>query len=91
MNAVPHAIKGFMCPLHKKDMSTVCHKCPLWIQVKGTDPQTGQEVDQWNCSLAWLPKLLIENSQMSRQTGAAVESFRNEMVHLNQLALPKPV
>ena len=28
--------------------------------------------------------LLIENSQMSRQTGAAVESFRNEMVKANE-------
>ena len=27
--------------------------------------------------------LLIENSQQSRQTGAAVESFRNEMVDAN--------
>ena len=30
-----------------------------------------------------LPLLLIENSQQSRQTGAAVESFRNEMVTAN--------
>jgi hypothetical protein len=28
--------------------------------------------------------LLIENSGMSRQTGAAVESFRNEMVKSNE-------
>jgi hypothetical protein len=31
---------------------------------------------------------LIENSQMQRQTGAAVESFRNEMVQINSLTLP---
>jgi len=34
--------------------------------------------------MAWLPVLLIENAQMSRQTGAAVESFRNEMVRANE-------
>jgi hypothetical protein len=28
--------------------------------------------------------LLIENSQQQRQTGAAVESFRNEMVKANE-------
>jgi len=28
--------------------------------------------------------LLIENSQQQRQTGAAVESFRNEMVRANE-------
>ena len=26
----------------------------------------------------WMPFLLIENSQKQRETGAAVESFRNE-------------
>lgn len=31
--------------------------------------------------------LLIENSQMQRQTGAAVESFRNEMVKSNESTL----
>jgi hypothetical protein len=29
--------------------------------------------------------LLIENSQQQRQTGAAVESFRNEMVKANEV------
>jgi hypothetical protein len=28
--------------------------------------------------------LLVENSQQQRQTGAAVESFRNEMVQANE-------
>ena len=28
--------------------------------------------------------MLIENSQQQRQTGAAVESFRNEMVKANE-------
>jgi hypothetical protein len=28
--------------------------------------------------------LLIENSQQQRQTGSAVESFRNEMVKANE-------
>ena len=35
-------------------------------------------------AMAWMPVLLIENAQMSRQTGAAVESFRNEMVKANE-------
>jgi len=33
--------------------------------------------------MAWMPVLLIENAQQSRSTGAAVESFRNEMVEAN--------
>ena len=31
-----------------------------------------------------MPVLLIENSGQQRQTGAAVESFRNEMVKSNE-------
>jgi hypothetical protein len=34
--------------------------------------------------MAWTPMLLIENSKVNRETGAAVESFRNEMVKSNE-------
>ena len=43
----------------------------------GGEPQTGKEIDEWDCAVKWMPMLLIENSQQQRQTGAAVESFRN--------------
>jgi len=54
--------------------------CRFWIHVIGKNPQTGVETDNADCSFAWLPVLMIENSQRQRETGAAVESFRNEMV-----------
>lgn len=71
------------CPL---DSFNPCRQldCAWFIQVRGTNPNTGKEVDEWACSMAWLPMLLIENSQQQRQTGAAVESFRNEMVKANE-------
>lgn len=81
---IPHAEPGLVCPLHKKDMSLVCHKCPMWTLVRGKHPQSNEDVDQWNCSLAWLPMLLIETAQQSRQTGAAVEAFRNEVTRANE-------
>jgi hypothetical protein len=55
--------------------------------VRGTDPQGG-EVNRYDCSDAWIPMLLIENSQQQRQTGAAVESFRNTMVDMNGYVVP---
>jgi hypothetical protein len=72
------------CPL---DSFRPCRQldCAWFIQVRGTNPNTGKEVDEWACSMAWLPMLLIENSQQQRQTGAAVESFRNEMVKANEV------
>lgn len=53
--------------------------CPWYIKVQGKDPQSDQYIDEWRCSMAWLPMLMIEHSLFERQTGAAVESFRNEM------------
>jgi len=73
---------GNFCPLLKKDC--VGMQCAWFTQVRGTNPNTGQEVDEWACAIAWIPILTIENSQQQRQTGAAVESFRNEMVKANE-------
>jgi hypothetical protein len=80
MVQIPHADEGPTCPLHREPMSNVCHKCPWWTRVMGKDPQSEEIVDDWRCAIAWLPKLLIEGSQQMRQTGAAVESMRNELV-----------
>jgi hypothetical protein len=77
---IPHGDDDLNCPFSQKSMSAVCHKCPMWVQVRGKNPQSNEEIDQWNCSLALLPMLLIENAQQARQGAAATESFRNEMV-----------
>ena len=54
--------------------------------MQGFDTNTGNQVDEYQCAVAWMPLLLIENSGQQRQTGAAVESFRNEMVKANETA-----
>lgn len=81
----PQSESTYLCPFFKEKQEDVCHKCGFYTQVRGRNPQTGEEVDNWACSIEWLPMLLIENSQQSRQTGAAVESFRNEMVRANDV------
>lgn len=86
MAKIPRADEGLTCPFSQKDTSEVCHKCPMWVQVRGRHPQTGEEIDDWRCSFAWMPVLMIENSQQQCQTAAAVESFRNEMVKANEVA-----
>ena len=72
---------GNYCPLLKKDCIGL--QCSWFTQMRGTNPNTGADVDEYACAIAWLPVLLVENSQQQRQTGAAVESFRNEMVKGN--------
>ena len=61
-------------------------ECPKFIKISGQNPNDGQPVDRFGCVDSFIPMLLIENSQMQRQTGAAVESFRNEMVKANEAA-----
>ena len=72
------------CPM---DSFNPCRQteCGWFTQLRGTNPNTGEPIDEWGCAIAWLPILMIENSQQQRQTGAAVESFRNEMVQSNAL------
>lgn len=73
------------CPL---DNFNPCRQldCAWFMKIRGKDPQTDNEIEEWGCSMAWLPILMIENSQQQRQTGAAVESFRNEMVRANEMS-----
>ena len=68
------------CPLIKKPC--IKHECKWYIQVMGKDANTGQNINDFDCAIAWLPVLLIEGSQQTRQAGAAIESFRNEMVQI---------
>ncbi len=59
-------------------------RCQMWISVKGVDPQSNAIVDRYGCADAFVPMLLVEIAQQSRQTSAAVESFRNEVVKANE-------
>jgi hypothetical protein len=72
---------GSYCPLIKK--KCIEHKCAWYTQVRGLNPNTGAEVDEWGCAVYWMPIMSIEVAQKQYQTGAAVESFRNEVVKAN--------
>ncbi len=78
-----HGPDNCYCPLWRKKMSAVCHTCPWWVQLRGTNPNTGAEVDGWECSITAMPLLQIETAKQTRQAGAATESFRNEMVRIS--------
>jgi hypothetical protein len=73
---------GFAKPCRELALS-----CPKFVHIAGHNPNTGEPVSRYGCSDGFLPMLLIENAQQARQTGAAVESFRNEMVRLNEIGL----
>ena len=75
------------CPLGAKCEEIkdgAIHRCTWYTKLAGTNPNTGEQVDEHGCAIAWLPMLMIENSMQQRSTSAAVESFRNEMTTANQ-------
>ncbi len=78
---------GYFCPklsgvdLDGQLVTVPCqqHACMNYQMIEGLHPQTGETVAQWDCAYNWTNVLLIENAQQQRQTGAAVESFRNSI------------
>jgi hypothetical protein len=73
---------GNFCPLIKKDCIGL--QCNWYTQIRGKNPNTGDDIDHWGCAIAWLPTLLINTANETRQGAAATESFRNEMVRDNE-------
>lgn len=57
----------------------ITHQCQLWIHLVGLSPQTGQPVDEWNCSFAWGPLLQVEAANETRKCAASVDKVANEV------------
>lgn len=74
------------CPLNNFE---ACKRldCGWFTQIRGKNPNTGEDIDHFGCAVAWLPVLLIEGAKQSRDAGAAIESFRNAMVEANDRSL----
>ena len=76
------------CPLGAKCEEIkdgAIYRCAWYTKLAGTNPNTGEVMDEHGCAMSWIPMLLIENSMQQRSTSAAVESFRNETVNANQV------
>ena len=68
-----------LCP----DFKAPClkHGCIAWQHVVGLDPQTGKEIDMFDCAkYNWDHKLQIQVAQKINQVAACIESLRNEVV-----------
>lgn len=65
-----------------RDIVAKCD-CPKFVHVQARDP-AGELIDKWGCVDSFLVLLGVEAVRASMQTGAAVESFRNEVVKANE-------
>lgn len=82
-----HASDGSFCPLWRKPRNKVCHTCAWYIQVIGKNPQTGQDLSEWNCSIAFMPMMQIETTKAGRETTATVDSLRDEVQKSNDVGM----
>jgi hypothetical protein len=71
-----------VCPFLRKPC--IGADCKLYVQLSGTDPQTGAAIDGWDCAFVWNIQALLDVRRTvgSGLTGvqAATESFRNEVI-----------
>ena len=77
---------GDLCPL----IGESCRKleCTWYTKVSGTNPQTGEPVEEFGCAVAWIPFLQMDNTKHVNQAGAAIESLRNETVEKLSPTIP---
>jgi hypothetical protein len=72
------------CPLNsvcEEIKDNKIHRCRAYIEIEGSDPQTGEAIKDKKCSIfEWQPILLLEIARTNRGQTAAIESFRNETV-----------
>ncbi len=54
-------------------------RCPLYVSLKVQNEKWERE-DEWKCSIAWAPILLIENRNATDACAKYTESFRNELI-----------
>jgi len=56
-------------------------RCRAYTKIAGVNPNTGEQVDEFKCSVfEWQPILLLEIASVLRGNQASIESFRNETV-----------
>jgi len=56
----------------------------MYVRMNGQDPNSGEQVNQGACAIAWMPTIHLEGNQMMREQGAATESLRNRIDDSNK-------
>ena len=72
-----------ICPLGSKCEEIKdgkIYRCAWYTKLKGKDPQSEEQVEEWGCAIAWMPLMQVEVAQMSRGVNESVSSLRNEVV-----------
>lgn len=79
MNQIPHATPGLLCPMLRKDVSKVCHKCAWWTGLTWKDAH-GESHHNWRCAMVMNAITNVDIVKATTGAQAATESMRNEVV-----------
>ena len=72
-------IDGVRADFKDKDKVGAPIKCRLWVHMYGKDPQSEDNINQWDCAHSWLPITTIETAQGTRFNAASIDKLANEM------------
>jgi len=67
----------------KKNCADLCQNCWLWVSLPT------KEGSEWMCADLAMVKLQYTTIEETNGTGRAIESFRNEMVKINETPIMK--
>jgi hypothetical protein len=53
--------------------------CPKWVKIEGKNPQTGEELNEWDCVDHLMPMILLQSDMRALQQLRATEALTNEI------------
>lgn len=68
--------KDDLCGFDKEPC--IKHRCHHWQHMLGKHPQTGAELDQWDCVFNLQTIIMLNVGKQVNDLGASIDSFRNE-------------
>jgi hypothetical protein len=78
------------CPLGstcEKIVDGSIHRCAWYVKIEGKNPQTGTDISESNCAIAWGPIISIEGNGQTRNLVASFQSLRNAALDNQKKAL----
>lgn len=78
------------CPLGhtcEKAVDGKLERCMWYMQIQGTNPQTGEAIDKFDCAMVWQPILMMESAKETLGVAQSVHSLRNETIKRQDAAL----
>lgn len=85
---IPDGPQDKFCPLFRKRASKVCRTCMWWARVRFEKPQEdgGQFFDQWACTQAITPGLIMDVGRQQRAAAASTQEMTKELKKGNAAA-----